>query len=175
MAETSSNPALAALRVAGRAVATVVVVVWTALDELLFPLVRPLVGWLSGLRLFEALGALIGRLPPYVVLALLAVPFVLIEPLKVLALYWIATGWFIRGIGLLIVSYLLSILTLDRIYHAGHAPLMRIAWFARLMGWLTRLRDRALSLVKATAAWRWSAGLARSVRAWFRGLLQSAR
>jgi len=103
------------------------------------------------------------------------VPFVLIEPLKIVALYWIATGLFIRGVLLLIVSYILSIFTLDRIYHAGHDQLMKIGWFARLMGWVTGLRDWAFGWVKRTAAWQAAARLARSVRDWFRSLVNSAR
>lgn len=175
MSETSSNPAMILLRVVGRALATIVVVVWALFDDLLFPLVRPLIRWLSSLSLFEALGAAIARLPPYAVLVLLAVPFVLIEPLKLVALYWIATGLFVRGVALLVISYLLSIFTLDRIYHAGHVPLMRIGWFARLMRWIVRLRDHAFAIAKSTAAWRWAAETTSAVRTWFRTVLQSAR
>ena len=171
----SRHPAITVLRVIVRAIATIVVVVWSVFDELLFRPLRPAVRWLSGLRLFEAIGALIARTPPYGVLALLAVPFVLIEPLKVVALYWIATGLFIRGVALLIFSYVLSIFTLDRIYHTGHSQLMRIVWFARIMGWIGGLRDRAFGWVKATPAWQAAASVAREVRDWFRSLINSAR
>ncbi|MEP7241674.1 MAG: hypothetical protein ABI697_12380 [Devosia sp.] len=163
------------LRAIGRVVATIVVLVWAALDELIFPFVRPLIGWLGRLRLFEQIGALIARLPPYAVLVVLLVPFVLVEPLKVLALYWIATGLFVRGIVLLVVSYLLSIFTLDRIYHVGRGQLMKIAWFARLMGWIGGLRDRALTWIKSTPAWQSATRLARGVRDWFRTLVHSGR
>ena len=168
------NPAVQALRAVVRAVAALVVIIWAVFDELLFPLFRPLVAWLSRLKLFEAIGALIGRLPPYAVLVLLAVPFVLIEPLKIVALYWMATGLFIRGVLLLIFSYVLSIFTLDRIYHAGKGQLLRIGWFARLMGWIGGLRDWAFGWVKATAAWQWAARVARGARDWLRNLVRSA-
>jgi hypothetical protein len=171
----SANPAIAALRFIARLIATIVVVVWAVLDELLFQPLRPLVRWLSGLRLFEAIGALIGRIPPYGVLVLLAVPFVLIEPLKIVALYWIATGLFIRGVLLMIFSYVLSIFTLDRIYHSGKAQLAKIGWFARLMAWVVGLRDWAFGWVKATAAWQAAARIARSARDWFRSVVNSAR
>lgn len=170
-----TNPLMAALRLGARAIATVIVVIWTALDELLFAPLRPLIAWLSQLRLFEALGGLVGRLPPYVVLVLLAVPFVLIEPLKILALYWIATGLFIRGAVLLVVSYVLSIFTLDRLYHTGRSQLMKIGWFARLMAWVTGLRDWAFGWVKATALWKWATGIGAGVRDWFRTLVRSTR
>jgi hypothetical protein len=169
------NPLTAVLRLIWRAIATAIIVVWLAFEVLFFPLVRPIIRWLSHLALFETLGSLIGRLPPYAVLALLAIPFVLVEPLKAIGLYWMATGLVFRGLALFIFSHVMSLLTLDRIYHAGHGPLMRIAWFARLMDWLVRLRDRAFGAVRATPAWRWSAGVAGAVRAWARSLVVSAR
>lgn len=163
------------LRGIGRALVTVAVVAYTVFSELLLPLLRPLLRWLSALRLFETLGALIRRLPPYVVLVLLAVPFVIIEPVKVFAIYWGAIGHPVQGLLLLVLAQVLSILTCDRIYHAGHEPLMRIGWFRRFMTWLKTLRDRALDWAKATAAWRSGAALAHSVRLWFGGILASRR
>jgi hypothetical protein len=164
-----------ALRGVLRFVVAIGVVIYTILDELLFPLVRPLIAWLGRLRVFERLGTLIGRSPPYAVLLLLAVPFVIIEPAKVYALYLFATGHLLSGVVLLIVAQILSLLICERIYHAGHAPLMRIGWFRMLMGWIIALRDKALGLIRATSAWRAAVRMIRSVRSWFRGLLASFR
>jgi hypothetical protein len=168
------NPVTQVLRLIGRAVATVVVVIWLAFEVLLLPLVRPVVRWLSSLAFFEKLGALIGRLPPYAVLAVLAVPFVLVEPLKAIGLYWMATGLVVRGLALFVFAHLVSLLTLDRIYHAGRSQLMKIDWFAGLMGWLVRLKDRAFGWVRSTPAWRWAAGVGAGVRAWARKLIEPA-
>jgi hypothetical protein len=170
-----SNPVAHVLRLVGRGIALVLVVLWAILDTVLFPLFRPLIGWLSGLRLFETIGALIGRTPPYLVLLMLAVPFVVLEPLKVFALYWIAVGHVIQGTILLIFAHALSILTLDRIYHAGKGQLDKIGWFARLMGWVVGLRDWAFGWVKHTAAWQAAARMGSDVRNWFRNLVRSAR
>jgi hypothetical protein len=156
------------LRLVVRIVVAVFVVGYTLLDELLFPLFRPLIRWLGHLRLFERIGVLIGQLPPYVVLVLLAVPFVLIEPAKVYALLLIATGHIVTGVGLMLVAQVLSLLILERIYHAGHAPLMRIGWFKAVMGWVIALRDKALGVIRATAAWRFAVRQARRVKAWSR-------
>ena len=164
-----------ALRIAGREIAVLIVVVWLALDDLFFIFVRPIVEALSRLALFQRLGALIRRLPPYAVLVLLAIPFVVVEPLKVLALYLIATGVVIRGVLLLIAAYFVSILTLDSIYKAGETQLMKIGWFAKLIGWIVELRDWALGWVRSTAAWKWVAERVASVRTWARSLLRSER
>jgi hypothetical protein len=163
------------LRAIGRAIVTVVVVVYTLLDDVLFPLLRPLLRWLGRLRVFETIGATIARLPPYVVLVLFAVPFVIIEPVKVFALYWGAVGHPVQGLILLGIAQVASILICERIYHVGQGQLLRIGWFARLMGWIFRLRDRAFAWAKSTAAWRAAAATARSIRLWFAGVLASMR
>ena len=164
-----------AARAVGRFVIGIFVVGYAILDAVLSPIFGPLIRFLSGLRLFEAVGALLLRLPPYVVLLILAVPFVVLEPLKVFALYWFALGHLIQGGVLLIVAHGLSILTLERLYHAGRPQLMKIGWFARLMGWLGGLRDAALSIARSTGAWQWAARRIRDSRAWVRGLIRAAR
>jgi len=168
------NPLTAVMRLIGRAIATVIVVVWLVFEVLLLPLVRPVVHWLGRLALFEKLGALIGSLPPYAVLVLLAIPFVLVEPLKAIGLYWMATGLVVRGLALFVFAHLVSLLTLDRIYHAGHTQLMQIGWFARLMTWLISLRDRAFAMARSTPAWRWSAKTVAKLRTWVRTLIEPA-
>ena len=171
----NSNPAMQVLRAIGRAIAIVIVVLWAILDTLLFPLLRPLVDWLASLRLFETIGALIGRTPPYLVLLMLAVPFVVLEPLKVFALYWFALGHLVQGGILLVVAHGLSILTLDRIYHAGKGQLDKIGWFKRLMGWVVGLRDWAFGWVKQTAAWQAAARMLADIRVRVRNLVRSVR
>ena len=127
------------------------------------PLARAVPVWMT----LGALGALL--------IAMLAVPFVLIEPLKVFALYWIAVGHIVQGTILLVFSHALSILTLERLYRTGEGQLAKIGWFARLMRWLVGLRDWAFGWVKQTAAWQSAARLASEIRGWFRNLVRSVR
>ena len=161
-----------AIRAIGRAVVTVAVVIYTLLDELLFPLFRPLIAWLSALRLFQRLGEWLGRLPPYAALVALGVPFVVIEPMKVVAIWWAGTGHVITGTIGLLLAHALSLLVVERIFHAVYQPLMRIDWFARLLSWLFALRDRAISWAKATAAWQAAVVWVRGVREWVQGVLR---
>jgi hypothetical protein len=169
------SPAVAFLRAAARFVAGIFVVGYALLDELLFPLLRPLIRYLSGLRLFEGLAVLIRKLPPHAMLVVLAVPFVVIEPLKLVSLWWFAMGHIIQGGVMLVVSHGLSLLILERLYETGHDQLMQIAWFKKLMDWLVSLRDAALGWAKATTAWQNAVRVARDVRAYVRRLLRTAR
>lgn len=155
-----------------RAVVATALLIYTLLDELLFPLFRPLIRWLGGLRVFERIGWLIGQAPPYFVLVLLAVPLAVIEPAKVYALFLIATGHVVLGIGALIAAQIASLLICERIYHAGRTPLLRIGWFRALMGWIVGLRDGALALLRSTGLWQAASRLARRVRTRVRGLFR---
>ncbi|WP_020179185.1 hypothetical protein [Methylopila sp. M107] len=144
-----------------------VLLAYEALDAVFGPVVRPALAWLGSLRIFAAIGRAIAACPPYAVLAMLAVPFAIIEPLKVLALWWMASGHLVTGLFALAAAHLASIFICERIFHAGKAKLLTIGWFARGYGVVARVRDRALAWVKATAAWRSCAGLAAKIHAGF--------
>ena len=122
------------VRGAFRFMVVVAVVGYTVLDELLFPVFRPLIVWLTGLRLFQRIGEALGRLPPYVALLALGVPFVIIEPAKLLAIWWAAQGHVIQGTLMLLVAQVLSLLVCERIFHAAYQPLMRIGWLRAVLG-----------------------------------------
>lgn len=143
----------------------VLVLAYDALDAVFGPLVRPVIAWAAGLRLFQRLGAWIGALPPYGALALLAVPFAVIEPFKFVALYWLAEGHVKLGVTALIAAHLLSLLVCERIFHAGKARMLEIGWFATGYGFVVAVRERALAWVRSTAAWRAAASVATRVRA----------
>jgi len=66
-----------------------------------------------------------------------------------------------------VLAHLASLLIVDRIYHAAHAPLMRIGWFARLMKWLFDLRQLVMGWVRETPVWQSANRLAGSIRRLF--------
>lgn len=132
----------------------VVLVAYRALDALLGPLVRPALAYLGSLQLFARLGAAITALPPYALLALLVVPFVIIEPLKAAALYWMAIGHPVQGGVALLVCHALSLVTTERLFHIGKPKLLTIRWFAKAYGFVAALSDRARAWLRTTAVWR---------------------
>ena len=174
MSDRRGNPALQALRIAGGAVAMVIALIWATLDLLLFPLFEPLVLVLSRLALFQRLGARVVRMQPGLVLALFAVPFLLIQAPRVIGLYWMATGAVAEGLALLIGAYLLSLFTVDRIYHTGRGQMLKVRWFAPLLRRVEERRERAKGWVRSAPPWRFAARLATAGRAWVRGFIQPA-
>jgi hypothetical protein len=144
--------------------AKAVVVLYVVLDGIVMP-VRPLLGWVARLRFVIRLQDLVAALPPYAILVLLAVPFAFAEPAKIYALYLMTEGQFATGLVTISMAYLVSLLVVERIYHAGRAKLKTIPWFARLMDWLTGIRDRLLAWARATRVWAFSVKLKRNARA----------
>jgi len=146
------------------------------LDEAVRPLYRPLIAWVAALRPVARLEAAIGRLPPYGALVALAIPFAIVEPLKLLGLLFLARGALTAGIVTTAVGHLAGFLLVERVYHAGRAQLLTIPWFARIMGWIAAIRQALVGRIKASAAWAKAVALAGRVRERLRGLrLRRAR
>jgi hypothetical protein len=145
--------------------AKAVVVVYIVLDGIVTPVVRPLLRWVARLRFVIRLQDIVATLPPYAILALLSVPFAVAEPAKIYALYLMTEGQLATGLVTIALAYLVSLLVVERIYHAGRTKLKTIPWFAKLMDWLTGIRDRLLAWVRATRVWAFSVRLKRNARA----------
>ncbi|MEJ1158633.1 hypothetical protein [Prosthecomicrobium sp. N25] len=137
-----------------RAPVAVLVALYFILDDVVLAAIRPVVRRLEALRLFARVAAFIHGLPPYPTLLLFAVPFAVLEPPKLISLYLMATGRFRTGLILLIVSHLLSIVLVERLFHVTRDKLLMIPWFARAHGLVVRLRDWALGILEETSAWQ---------------------
>jgi hypothetical protein len=158
---------IAPLSFASRVVLSVFVILWTLLQSIMELMLGPLLRFLSQHPVFAFVGNGLGRLPPYVALVTLAIPFAIIEPIKAVALYWFGVGHYIQGGIGYVLAHLASLLIVDRIYHAAHAPLMRIGWFARLMTWLYELRQIVMGWARDSALWRYASSIGRRIRALF--------
>ena len=145
--------------------ADVVIGIFVIAAELVRPLYRPLYDLLQRLAVVQRLEAAIARLPPYLVLLLLAVPFLGVEPLKILAVFWLAEGRVWPGLALMAGAYLGSFVLVERIYHAGRAKLFQIGWFAAVMDVIIRIREAVLARVRSLAIVQSALRAARRVRA----------
>ncbi len=136
-----------------------VVVFILLIDAIARPLYRPLLDWIATRQIMHRFTAAIRPLPRFVILVLFEIPFAIAEPLKVFAVYLIARGLMVTGVVLLVFSYLVTFLVVERIYEAGREKLLTYWWFAWAMTIIGRVRDMLLA-VKARAM----AG----VRSWLR-------
>lgn len=131
------------------------------LDELVRPLYRPLIARLAALKIMHAFERWIAARSVWTILVLLIVPYATIEPLKFVALLWIAGGWPKAGTVLFLVAYLLSFVVIERIYSAGRAKLMTLPWMAWVILTLATLRDRVVAALRLD---RLKASLRRTAR-----------
>jgi hypothetical protein len=144
--------------------AKAVVVFYLILDAIFAPIFRPLYRWLIKLRYVVRFQEIIAALPPYAILVALAVPFAFAEPAKLIALYLIAIGHLTAGIILTALAHLVTLVIVERIYHAGREKLRTIPWFARLMDWLGGVRDRFLAWARATWVWAFTVKVKQKVK-----------
>lgn len=105
---------------------------------------RPVPTWIDGCRLNQAFDAFVGKLPAYAILVMLAVPFAVAKPAKIVSVYWLGSGHFGLGSFTILVAYGASVLIGGRFYRAGKPKLLMIEWFATLIAWAGRIKHKAL-------------------------------
>jgi hypothetical protein len=138
------------------------------LDEAARPLYRPLSRWIARLRIVARMEEAVARLPRLAILIVLAVPFVVAEPLKLVGLLLMARGRVVAGLVILALAYLASFLLVERIYHAGRDKLLTYRWLAWLMGMIVSIRERLLAWVRASAAYAFARRVRDDAREWWR-------
>jgi hypothetical protein len=115
--------------------------IYFVIDALFLSLLRPLARQIANLKLFQFIAPWIASLGPYPTLGLFVIPLVLLEPIKPLSAYLIASGHLMFGILVLALGEVLKITIVERIFHIGRDKLMTITAFASIYnfvsGWLT--------------------------------------
>lgn len=81
---------------------------------------------------FKPLVRIIRRLGPYASLLLLAIPFCIVEPVKILAMFKIANGNWLLGTTFMVAAYAVSALVVERLFKLVKSKILRIGWFETL-------------------------------------------
>lgn len=137
-------------------VAEALIIFYVALDSFIVPVFRPLLGVLARLRVVKRIEGFIASLPAYMILVILGALFFVADPAKVYGLFLFGTGHFLSGFVIFISAYLVSLALVHRVFRAGESKLRTIGWFAKLLDWLFRFRDKFLRWVKSTNVWKYS-------------------
>lgn len=145
------------------------VVIWLIALVLIFeewgwePLARILarIGQWPGFRWIENI---IRGLPPYAALGLFLVPVLLLLPIKILALYWLAHGHQLLGLGVILGAKVGGTAITARLFMLTQTTLMQLPWFAR---WFTRWIDwknAVMQKVRQSPAWQQAQAFGRHAR-----------
>ena len=84
------------------------------------------------------------KMSPYRSFSLLFVPLLLVEPLKLVAVFIAGKGHWLTGTGMLIGAYAVSLLFVERLFRMIKPKLMTLGWFARLWTWFTAFRAKVI-------------------------------
>jgi hypothetical protein len=144
--------------------------IYFLVDAVFMAVAMPISRWIARHVEFKRLRAWIRSLPPYPSLALFSVPVIILEPIKPVAAYLVATGQVVSGAAAFIGCELLKLVLVERLFHLTRDKLMRIPAFAWAYGKFTEVR----AWLHATEAWRVVRALSRTAKdyvAWARARL----
>jgi hypothetical protein len=124
-----------------------------------------LIAKLPVIRQFEVL---LKRLPPRWAFVVLLLPSLLILPVKLLAVWLVAEGRVMLGVGLVIAAKLIGTALLAWLFQLIQPALMQLPWFARLHARWTGWKAELLAWVRASAVWRSARAIKLRVKRLFR-------
>jgi hypothetical protein len=111
--------------------------------------------WLGKLPVLHSIENWARRLPPYGALALFLVPSVVLFPLKMLALYWLASGQKILGISTIFAAKVMGTALVARIFQLTREALLTIGWCHWLFDKISALRAAAYGVWRSFPVVRW--------------------
>ena len=127
---------------------------------------RPLSAWAGQLAKWPPIARLEARIVQVQsrwALVLFLVPAVLLFPVKLLALWLIHEGRAVLGVAVIVAAKVLGTALVGRLFILTEPQLMRIAWFARAMGWWRATKARVKAAIAESALWR---SVRATVRRW---------
>jgi hypothetical protein len=119
----------------------------TWLWDHLQPVVAAVVNVVPWGRVKVWLRAAIEKLPPWAVLIVFVIPFLILVPVKFLEFWFIAHRQWIAAGATLLLAKLVGLGVAAFIFDVTRDKLLQMDWFRRLYEWVMRLRDWAHALV----------------------------
>lgn len=118
---------------------------------------------LARLRFIASAERHITALPPVAALAVYALPWLLLLPVKVLALWLIGGGQALLGCVVVIGAKLLGTAVVARLFRLTKPALLRLAWFAALYGRWFAWKSAMLLWVRQSDLWHRADAIRRSL------------
>ncbi len=120
------------------------------------------------LPVIRQIEALLKRLPPRWAFVVLLLPSLLILPIKLAAVWLVAQGRVVLGVGVVIAAKVGGTALLAWLFQLIQPALMQLPWFARLHARWTAWKTELLAWVRSSAVWRSARALKAGVRRWWR-------
>jgi hypothetical protein len=116
----------------------------------------PLSGWIAGHWTFGRVHRWILSLRPYPTLLLFAVPLIVLEPVKPLAVYLVGTGHATLGLSALAIAEMLKPVLIERLFSVSRDKLLSIPAFAWAYGKYSAVKSWPMSFEAWQLVLRWS-------------------
>ena len=136
-------------------------VVYFLVDLIFSGVARPISEWVGRHIVSRRLRNWIRSLPPYPSLALFSVPVILLEPVKPIAAYLVATGQFLSAALTFVSGELVKLVLVERLFDLTRDKLLKIPAFA----WSYHKYQSAKAWLEATETWQIIRMIGRSVLA----------
>lgn len=133
------------------------------------------VALLGRLPVFRAVENWLRGVPPLGALALFGAPAIALAPIKLLALYWLAGGHPVLGIGTIATAKILGTALVARLFQLTQPQLMTIGWFRWCYERVMHLRAEAYGLWAGSAVGRWWRRERAKHKGWVRRRWEAAR
>jgi len=137
-------------------IAYLLAVVYFLVDAILLPVAELISRWIARRWVFDRLRDWVVSLRPYPTLFLFAVPVVVLEPIKPVALYWAGTGHLAAGVALFVAGELLKLVFVERLFSVSRDKLLSIPAFAWSYEKYRQVKDWILSSEAWQNTRRWS-------------------
>lgn len=129
---------------------------WEPLARLLAGIARlPLLAWLA---------RRIAALPPYAALVVFALPWLILLPVKLLAVWLIADGHGVLGMAVIVLAKVVGTAILAWLFTLTKPALMRLAWFCAVYERWVAWKEGLLASVRASRTWAWGRAVKRGLR-----------
>ncbi|SEH24819.1 hypothetical protein [Magnetospirillum fulvum] len=137
-------------------------------EEYLWGWLKSLMARLGRLASIARIEAVIVALPPKAAAVVFLLPALLILPVKLAAVWAIASGHFLFGLVVLVTAKLAATALFARLYTLCRPALMTFGWFVWLHDIILRAKNWAHARLESWAAWRQAKALIATLRArWF--------
>lgn len=118
-------------------------------EEWLWERLKVITRWMARFPLIRWYEAAVLRLSPYPMMIVFLLPWALLLPLKLLAVYWITQGYWLLSLSVIAGAKVLGTALVARMYVICHPKLMTIAWFRRLHDWVVVTRNWLYATIRA--------------------------
>jgi hypothetical protein len=123
-------------------------------EEWLWDDLQRIAAAIGRMPLLHRIESLIAGLPPYAALAMFGAPSLLLIPVKLAALYFIAHGQPALGLMTAIGAKIAGTALVARIYVLTQPSLLRISWFAFLQARFLAFKTRVHEAIKSTGLYQ---------------------